>query len=287
MANTFVLELEGKPAAKLLSLDSTGINTVALSQLQPLNIKSQKIVTGMPGEVKFTFGTDASRLLLDWLVNSAGSMRQMSGAINVLDARSTLQHRIEFFDAVVTSFLLPGVDVFSKSAVHFAASFRPHKLAHTAGSNKLTTDSSVLPAQKPWNAANFKFRIDGVPLDESAVTKVSAFGLKTSISAYYSGEGRFPELESTRSSYSNIAITVPKSKAAGVLDWAEEVITGKSLTTETYGSLQYLGPGNKFEYYSVGFKGLGIASTTISKSSSDMDKSVIAELYYNSVKLSY
>jgi hypothetical protein len=71
------------------------------------------------------------------------------------------------------------------------------------------------------------------------------------------------------------------------LSWAEETVSGRVATTEKNASLEYLGPGDKMTYYTAEFTGLGVASTAWSKSSGDSNKDVIAELYYDSVKLSF
>jgi hypothetical protein len=222
------------------------------------------------------------------VASAYGRYSKKTGTIIVLDARNVPLYRIEFFDAQVTSFVMPALSRSSSTSAYFSASFRPTSIKHTADGNKATSGSTALPAQKVWNASNFRFRVGDVPLDDGAVTKVSSISLSTAIKPVHFGKDRLPELEPTKTSYSNVVITVPMSEASGILSWAEEVVSGRGFdSSDKTASLEYMAPGDKITYYTAELKGLGIVSAAVSKSGAESSKDVIAELYYDSIKLSY
>lgn len=284
--NSFLLELDGKPAARLLSVDSLGFKTESLANRQPPGLFSPPKIEPrlIPSDIKVTFGADASHALLDWVSGSVGLRK--TGAIIILDARSVVLSRIEFTDAIVTSFLLPAVDRSSRAAAHFSASFRPDRILKQAGGNRLT-GPSVMPAAKQWNSSNFRFNIGGLPAEGEAVTKVSGFGLKHNIMEFYSGKDRNPKLIPTKNVCSSLVVTLPTLKASGVLQWADESVRERSASAKD-ATLEYLGPGNGARYFAVGFTGLEVVMTRVSKpSGSSHGEEVAAELVYDSVKLSY
>ena len=288
MANTFVLELEGKTAARLVTFESTGVNMQVVTGSQPFN-RLSKVVTGTLGEIKIKFGADATRPLLDWMVASAyGNYGKKSGAVIVLDSHSKVLHRIEFGDAQVTSFTLPALDRSSKGPAYFSASFRPAILKHTTGGDTLTAGSTVLPAQKIWNTSNFRFQIDGLDTESAAISKVSSFSLNTAVKQMHLGDRRLPDVEPTGTTYSNVVIVVPMSKASGILSWFDQAVNrGTVEASEKTASLEFLGPADKMTYFTAEFTEVGIISTSTSKVSGDSNRDLIAELYCNSIRLKY
>jgi hypothetical protein len=287
MANTFVLELDGKPAGRLIAVDSPGIRTEVLANQQPPGLFDPKIQTPITvGNIDVKIGADASRPLLDWLAaGPAGIISRKHGAINVLDARSVVVSRIEFHDALITSVTIPALDRSSQTPAYFKASFRPTRMKRGAGGNKLSSGAPVLPAQKPWNTSNFRFKIGGLPNEDGAITKVSAISLKSNPKEFYSGLERFPDLIPAPTSHSSLVVSVSRSKGSRILSWVDDAIGTRSMPTQN-GTLEFLGPGNGSRYFAIDFTRLDVVSKKLPSDRSRGDE-VYLELSYDSLRLVY
>jgi hypothetical protein len=144
-----------------------------------------------------------------------------------------------------------------------------------------------MPAAKQWNAANFRFRIGGLDAESAAVTKVAEFALRQNTKNLYIGEDRFPSLQPTGTNYSHLMITLPSSKAGGILRWSEETIANRSITSKT-ARLEYLRPGDGAHYFAVDFAGVEIASRSFPKPTGSANSNdVNVELFYDSLRFSY
>jgi hypothetical protein len=216
-----------------------------------------------------------------WLQSSLGcqSVRK-DGAIVGTDFRSVERTRLNFTQALITEFGMPGLDAASKDAAQMTLKLAPEVTRRVKGSGQTVAPCGGGRGQKRWLSSNFRLTIDG--LDCTKVSNVEALTIKQKVVENPVGEPRDPGAPQRRIEFPNLVVTLAESAAQSFFDWHEDfVVNGNSSSEqEKNGKLEYLAPNLSEVLFTIDFHNLGIfklASETLD--SGDQIQRVKAEMY--------
>ena len=247
------LILEGKSTSPLLEAEGGAAST-------EVNVEESNsvFIQHRPGALKWGAislkrgRTDAPQLNA-WIRDSLeGRPEGVNGSIVGANENFKIFTRTDFFNALITEVGFPALDAASKDAAKMTIKFQPeHTRTATTGGGSL---ASGPPVHEKWLVSNFKLTING--MNTSFVTSVDAINIKLNFAAGNADRG--PHLASIDAP--NMKIRIPESHAQDFVSWHQDfVINGNNSTeNEKVGSLSFLSPDLKTEFFRLDLSGLGI-----------------------------
>ena len=228
----------------------------------------------------------------EWLQSSIRYQHERKeGAIVTANYDFKEVARLNFYEALLTEIGLPGVDATSKDACKFTIKMTPEwsEVKYSRGSQSVLPVPKDTEKQKRWQAANFRFVIDGMNCKQ--VNKVDAITIKQNIVENSIGERLLYQKEPAQIDFPNIVFYLPESDAEPWYKWYEEfVVKGNSdPQKEKSGHLEYLGSNVRDVLFTVDFFNLGIIKFTPDKleSSSEKIRNVKIEMYCEKMDFKY
>jgi len=277
----YLLELDGKPVGRIGNVAVGAIKAEVITSSGGFLEKRISQQTYDP--TSFTCGAGMSRVFYDWVSNTFDrSYARKNGAVVGIDTDRKEIFRMDFQNALLESVVLSKLDSLSKDNSSITVKFQPEIVRYGKGGGKADVGNYLSPHPKTWNANNFALSIDGLEKECAAVTSVSALGVGQKIAADRFGESDRPIYEPTNAVYPSLVITLPSSSVGRFDDWFKSTASGQR-GNDRNGSLKYLGPDAKSEFFSLEFSGLGITERSI-KGGSDKSSNITISLYYESAK---
>ncbi|HEY2866357.1 MAG TPA: phage tail protein [Pyrinomonadaceae bacterium] len=281
----FILELDGKPVGRIGSVAIGGLKADVVTQNSTHGGFADKRLTRQTlDSTSFSCGAGMSQVFYDWLSNAFNrSYARKNGAIVAIDSNRKEVSRMDFQNALIESIVLPKLDSASKGSASITVKFKPESVRYGKGGGDANVGSYASPHSRIWNTSTFALSINGLEKECAAITDISALGIGQGIAVHVAGESDRPVFESTSSVYPSIVINLPLSSVGGFDDWFKSVATGQAASGKT-GTLKYLGPGSKTEFFSLEFSDLGISEKALDRGADrTSDRPVTISLYYDSV----
>ncbi|MEQ1763090.1 MAG: phage tail protein [Pyrinomonadaceae bacterium] len=278
MINSYLLELDGKPAGRFQSLEGGGVAT----ELIPAPFKgTMKITRPMSfRNIVMKFGAGMSREFYRWISDSLKkNYTRLSGSIVRLDALNKEVGRIEFVDGILTSLKLSPLKAGSTEDLIFRAEIAIEKYAMSKTPlSKSNLGIYTAASAKPLNKGNFK--VDIADLDTGSVSAVSDLVYSQIIKEFHNGDDPLSRKMPQGSRYSNVTITLPKDRGDSFLKWHQKSVIDHSRTMpmEKSGSIELLGTDKK-SLFEIELHELGIISASFK--GNDM----VVEMYCDSFLL--
>ena len=195
-SSAVVLELDGKPAGRLFSVEGGELKTgVTSATIGAQNVTLKHDVALSYEDLTFTCGTGMSRAFYDWLrTTTTKTFVRKAGAIVHLDQGGKPIHRYEFFDALVTAIVTPQLDWASHEKAFLTVKISPTQARHQDPPSAPDLTLYRHGWDKAWHVSSFRLRIDGLETGCARVTRVKpvTFGLK--VKSYQDGAQRFPSM---------------------------------------------------------------------------------------------
>jgi hypothetical protein len=142
--------------------------------------------------------------------------------------------------------------------------------------------------QKLWMCSGFRLNIDGID-DMKFTNKIDSFTIKQGIKQFYTGNGRFPEIEPTKIEFPHLTGTIALDYAGGLFDWFHTyVVKGtKDPKAQKSGSLEFLSPDRADTLFRINLFEVGIHHLQVvpSVANSDQIKRAKFELYVGRMDL--
>jgi len=286
----FVLELDGKQAGFLKSIDGGGVTAEVVREAPGPDHLIRKHL----GNVKYEDLVIEADLSLDenfyaWIADSwKGKYQRKDVSVYTLDANNNVKRLDEYYNALITEVTIPAMDAASKEAARMTVKISPEYTRHKKGSGKM----GKLPGigkQKLWTTSNFRLNIGD--LDCSRVSRVEPLVVKQSLSRDEVGGQRDYQLEPTSLEFPNLMITLAETSSQTWVDWHEDfVIKGKNgADQEKNGSLVFLAADQKTELAQLSFFNLGIFKLTPDKVEAGGEKirRLKAEMYCEEIEFKY
>jgi hypothetical protein len=222
ISNLFLLNIDGKDAGFVKSVEGGGIRAEVVKELQG----PQPYVKKHIGLLKYEdFGIETilpiSPALSGWIAESrAMKQRKRDVSVIVHDAQLNVIQERQYSDTLITETTIPALDASSKDPGLLNFSFTPQSSRTKKGSGKLAA-APVTSRQKQWLVANFRWEIDG--LDCKKVIKIDGFGVRQTVKADQAG-GRVAEIELGKLDFPNLRILIAESSAQSWFDWHEDFV---------------------------------------------------------------
>lgn len=293
VANRFLLELQKQTAGWLLTAEGGMASTEVVQERLAAGYPVRKHAGNVKvEEITFTCGSSMTEPFYEWL---QGSIRyeheRKEGAIVTANYDFKEIVRTNFYEALITEIGLPAVDAASKEACKFTIKMAPEwtEIKHSAGTQSLLPAPKDTEKQKRWQAANFRFNVDG--MDTRRVNKVEALTIKQNVVDNAIGERLIFQKEPAQIDFPNVVFTIPEVDAEPWYKWYDDFVTkGKSEpSNEKNGHLEYLKPDVSGVLFTVDFFGLGIIKFNPEKleSSSEKVRNVKIEMYCERMDFKY
>ncbi len=260
---SFLLELDGKLAGRFFQFDGGGAKAEVVTVAGGGAFSQKHISSVSYDDMTLACGTGMSHAFYDWLGASfSGKAARRTGAVILLDQNSKARERMDFYEALVTSLVLPKLNRASNDKAVMKVKVAPERTSFKEGdgSQKLGVYTGALP--KAWTIGSFKIQIDGLSKECTHVTQISSLKLGQGVKPDNVGEMRDANLEPTKIEFSDLELVLPGAFADGFYKWHEDmVVKGNSgSSNEKKGTVDFLAPGSSSPYFSVKLGGLGIMS---------------------------
>jgi tail tube protein gp19 len=284
----FALELDGKPAGSLKSVEGGDITAEVVVERVGAQPFAKKHLAGVKYEefaipIELGMSTD----VYEWIADSwTGQSKPHDGGIVEADFKLDVKARREFRGAVITETTVPALDAAeAKTPGQLTVKFAPESIARTKGAGKL--GGQVAAKQKAWLASNFRFELDG--LDATKVSKIDAFTVKQMMAAVDVGAARDFQREPGQVEFPNLRVTLAESSAQTWSDWFDDfVVKGNNGDErEKNGAIVFLDAARKQELGRIELKNVGIFALRRPSSAGEQIARVTAELYVESMELKW
>lgn len=278
----YLLELDGKPVGRIGNVAIGGFKADVITQTSGGGFKEKQVTHQTIDSTSFTCGAGMSQVFYDWLTNTFNrSFMRKNGAVVAIDSNNKEVLRIDFQNALIELVVLPKLESVSKSNALITVKFKPESVRYSNAGGNANVSSYTSPHPKIWNTSTFALSIGGLEKECAAVTNISALGVGQGIAVDNIGTSDRPVFEATSAVYPSLVVDLPSLSVGGFDDWFKSVATGQGRGEKT-GTLKYLGPGSKTEFFSLEFSGLGMSEKKFEKSTSGSNRPVTISMYYDS-----
>jgi len=279
----YLLELDSKPVGRIGNVAIGSLKADVVTKTTGGGLGERQLTRQTFDSTSFTCGAGMSQVFYDWLNNTFNrSYIRKNGAIVAVDSNKKEVLRIDFQNALIESIVLPKLEIASKGSALITVKFKPESVRHTKAGGNANVGNYTSPHPKIWNSSTFALSIGGLEKECAAVTNIRALGIGQGIAMHTAGESDLPVFEATSAVYPSLIIDLPSLSVGGFDDWFESVAAGAGASVKA-GTLKYLGPDSKIEFFSLDFSGLGMSERTFAKGEDgSSNKPVTIKLYYDS-----
>ena len=285
VAGRFALELDGKPAGLIHSVEGGG-GSVSLAEMPVGSSIVKRFATPKYDDIAFEVGLDGSSpQLIDWLARFCnGQSPQKRGAILSTDYDLKVRQRNDFYDALITEVSFPALDASSKDAGYLALKITPYISSLKKGAGEVVKGNTATK-QKPWISSNFRLAIDD--LECKRVSKIDSFTIKQGLIESV-GESRDYSKQPGKIEYPNLILRIPQADMDSWLKWYESFIVQANSSDTKNGTLTFLAPNLQTEIGHFNLKNVGLKRfTPYLPGSGDSAASFEVELYVESMTLAF
>jgi phage tail-like protein len=264
-AGRFALELEGYHAAFVKEISGGEAEAdVATMDLGPMNMQAK-----MQSNFKFTpfkckLGVAQGGVMNEWIKASfARNYATKSGAIIAGDFNYKATHRVDFINALVTSFTCPTLDGASKEAANFDIEWEAENVLHTPGGGEdIKGDYGI--KQKQWTPACFKFDLAGLTDACKRVSKIDSWSWKQKVAKDMIGAQRLPTLHPAAVTVPDLKLTVSAADFEPWRQWAQAWFQDGKCTHDFFkdGVITFMSPDMATEIGHIELKGCGLKKVT-------------------------
>jgi hypothetical protein len=278
----FVLDVDGWQVAFLKKFSGLAMQgDVVTNDLGPDNIQKKHIsnIKWPPG--KATVGAGMGKGMHDWIQASfRKAYIPKNGSFTSADFDYKAQSRIDFQNALITSFTCPKLDGSSKDGLYFDVEFDPEVVRWSKGGGE-DIRGKLGPKQKAWLCSNFRFELADFPCNR--VASIDSFTWKCTATPDMVGIHREPTKHPCKVTVPDLKVTISH---ADHHHWAEHAkkwfVDGEHLEgNEHSGRIVFLGPDMKKEIGEISLLNVGFKSFTHddSEANSEKIKRFTVELY--------
>lgn len=278
----YAIELDGVMVGRLLSAEGGNATGVVINEKIGPDYVIKKHIAGIKYEdITVTCGTGMSKIFFQWLKDTINFKKnpRKNGAIIQTDLNGKEVSRLNFTNAMITQISFPTLDAASRDAAKMSITIAPQYTQQAQGSGK--TIPQMGGVIKKWLPNNFKLTIAG--LDTTKVNKIDALVFKQVAVRDAVGSGRDSAKISVQQEIPNLVISFAEVSAQTFRNWyGDFVIKGNNGdTVEKNGTLQYLSPDLREQFFTLTFKGIGIFRLVPEKveAGSDNIRRLKAEMY--------
>jgi len=255
----FMLDIEGKPAGRLRSVEGGEPFAVVQSEAPADGKTPKQIVSVQYAPITVTFGVGMSKPLYDWMTEFLGSEgSSKSGAIYFGDFRSVEQSRLVFDGARITELSFPTLVAGSNDAAFFTLTIQPEKTRTSFDSVGSTVPAFGPKTRKQWRAGDFNLMIDGLEDASTHVGAIDAIVIKQGMKK--GGEiGDIKErvLAPDVLVVPDLTFTVAKSRARAFYDYFQGFVIQNN-KDERQGKLEFLDASRQRKLFVLELQNLGI-----------------------------
>jgi hypothetical protein len=225
----FELQIDGHaPCAYIRSVDGgwsrgtlgpdTDAHPSAVKQVTTIEIEPLTVELGLLG----------SPGMLSWIQRAWARCptQRRNGQISYADfhLRTVFEH--EFFRALLTKVVFPGLDAASKEAGYLQCTLQPeHVVTRSLPLPGAAVSGIASARQKLWTPSAFRFHIDGIPGMEYT-SSLDSFTVAMETSKLHTGASRIAELEPRALKFPNLTGAIPLARADALIQWHQAYIHG-------------------------------------------------------------
>ncbi len=288
----FELAIDGHTSTAYLRSMEGGFVSAATIE-EPIGSENKRIKHMATVDVEpFTidFSLAGAKNVIQWISDSWNKQySRRNGQITHADfnLKSTFEHH--FTEALISETTFPTLDGSSKDAGYMKLKIQPETVkTMKSADGKPLAPANIGTKHLMWMPSGFRFAIDG--LDEMRyVNKIESFTVKQGIKKFYTGEGRFPQIEPTKLEFPTISGTIALEYASQLLKWHDEyVVQGKKDDKQQKsGGIEFLAPDRTTVIFRINLKEVGVSKVAIesSKAGAETIKRVAFTLFVGHMEL--
>jgi phage tail-like protein len=256
----YLLELEGRIAGRLLNYSGGLPQADQIASKSGGGATAQKYV----GYTRYQdmileCRTGMSQDFYQWAASvSKKSYSRKSGAVIELDQSFKPLSRMEFYNALISSVVLPALDAGSNALGNLIVKIRPE---YTRYKSPVEGQAGVGLAghAKHWTVNNFMLQISGLEDACRSTRTVNSLSFGQSIVADTRNT-----IEPGQIQVSDLVVQIAALRAGPVYQWFNDYITKGSIGVESKknGTVSYLTPNFSSSYFDVSLVGLTPVSMT-------------------------
>ena len=291
----FALELDGKDEIGLFrSIEGGSVrNDVMTYQNGATYDRWRQLGKPKFEDIKLQVGMAMSKPFYEWIKNFFdGIPDRKNGAIVAADFHYEERARREFTDAIIHELTFPKLEGGDVNAAYMSIALAVEGLVFKKcdRGRKLSIPTGF-DEQKLWTACNFRFRIDGLPVEcFTRVAKIDSFTVKQNVLEYHSGGRRTPSKTPSQIDFPTITFYVPEADAQPLMDhYTKRGVDGGVRPAETLTGMIQTMDNEYNDLFTLSFAGADIANIQPDKSdaASEEFKMVKVDLYTESMKFEY
>jgi len=258
----FALDIGGITVGYLKKFEGLDINAeVAVHDLGPDNVQKKHIAgpnKWTPG--KASVGVGMGKGMYDWIRASfEKNYHPNHGALISADFDYKAQSRIDFEHALITAVTIPKLGGEEKGALYMDVEFETEHAEFSRGGGE-DIRGKIGPAQKQWQASNFRVEIGGMPCQN--VHSVDTFSWKCAVVADHIGASNRPTKCPAKVTVPNLKLEISMLDYQPWADFARKwFIDGErgEDTDEMDGRIVFLGPDRRTELGEIILDQVGLA----------------------------
>jgi hypothetical protein len=283
----FVLDIGGWQVAFLKKFSGLAMQgDVVNNDLGPDNIQKKHIANIKWTAGKCSVGAGMGKGMHDWIQKSFDkSYEPQSGSFTAADFDYKAQARIDFQNALITSFTCPALDGSSKDGLYFDLEFQPEIVRWSKGGQE-DIRGKLGPKQKAWLCSNFRFELGGLPTTH--VSKIESFTWKCTATPDMIGIHREPTYHPAKVTVPDLKLQISYKDHQAWADWANKwFIQGHHLEgDELSGRIVFLGPDMQKEIGEITLLNCGLKSFSDDdvEANSEKIKRFVVELYVEQMR---
>lgn len=292
----FELQIDGHaPCAYVRSVDGgwskgtlgpdTDAHPSAVKQITTIEIEPLTVELGLL----------SSAGMLRWIQRAwARSPTQWrNGQVSYADFHLKTVFEHEFYRALLTKVVFPGLDAASKDTGYLTCTFQPETVQTRSHSIPGAPISGVANArQKMWTPSAFRFHLDGVPGMEYT-SSIDSFTVEMATSKLHTGASRIAELEPRALKFPNLTGMIPLRRADALIRWHQHYIHGmdgggtRDDRALKNGAIELLTPDRKQTILAIRLHDVGIVNVSPVKATANAEQigRVKFELYIGQMTL--
>jgi hypothetical protein len=283
-AGRFCLDIDNTRVAYLKKFDGLAMEAdVGPHDHGALNMQTKQMTNYKYTPAKATIGLAMGKGMYTWIRDSfARNYATKDGAFIAGDFNYKATHRIDFYNALITSVGVPKLDGSSKEIGCFELEWEAENVIHSkANGEAITADYGV--KQKAWLPSMFSFELSGLEEACKRVATIDAFTWKQSVVADQIGSQRVFTKHPAKVTVPDLKVSFSAADSEAWRQWAQDwFIGGKCLATDhKHGVINFLSPDMKTVIGHIDLKQVGLKKFTDDphEANAEKIKRVNVELY--------
>ena len=286
----FGMELDGQFLTLLKSIDGGfATSDVVQEKIGPMPFAKKHLAGVKYTDIAIELEPAMPPALTKWIGAALNmNLQRKSGSIITADYTGKEASRLDFNNALISEFTVPGCDGASKDPAYLLIKMSPEFTRATAGKGgTMKTDPAA--KQKAWLPANFHLQIQGLEEACNHVMKIEPLTVKQKVIEQVVGEQRIYQKDPSSLVFPNLVVYLPEANAGPFFQWFTDfVVNGHSTDdNEKAGFLDLMSVDRSTSVLRLNFNHLGIFSFAPVKAqtSTDTIRQVKIEMYCEQITI--